>query len=390
MSCREVSLYIHIPFCLSKCDYCDFFSIAAGNKSKADAVPPEYVDSLCNEITYRLKQYGDCVVKTIYIGGGTPSLLSFDEISKIAKTIKKAGLTRNYEFTFEVNPDDIDKALLSELESCGINRISCGIQSFCDKALKNVHRRAGRDTVFSAIQLLLNEWNKNLSVDLICGLPYETEESLLNALTFLVNNNIAHISFYSLCVEEETPLGKAIINHSQKYDEDFSDELWLKGRDFLLSKGYIQYEVSNFCLPGHECIHNMAYWTRKDYIGCGSGGTGTIYNNNGEGVRYTNIKNPEEYTKFWQKTSQEYNNIPQTVEKIRQNTAEFEYFMMGLRTTRGVSPHEFEAFFGKKLPQNVLKLLENECVKTNEGFYYLDKERLLFLNSFLQRLGTEL
>ena len=133
MSCREVSLYIHIPFCLSKCDYCDFFSIAAGNKSKADAVPPEYVDSLCNEITYRLKQYGDCVVKTIYIGGGTPSLLSFDEISKIAKTIKKAGLARNYEFTFEVNPDDIDKVLLSEFESETDYLFVIFCQWFCGK-----------------------------------------------------------------------------------------------------------------------------------------------------------------------------------------------------------------------------------------------------------------
>ena len=382
---ENISLYIHIPFCISKCTYCDFFSVPV--QFTKTTVPQEYVDALCNEISFRLNQYDVYKINTVYIGGGTPSLLSEKQIEQISDVIREKGLTIDYEFTFEVNPDDVTQALLINLDKAGVNRISCGIQSFSEDVLKCVHRRANLQQNYDCFKLFKSFWHKKLSVDVICGLPYETENTLISGLDFLVKQNIPHISFYSLCVEEETPLGKDIITGKQKYNEDFSDELWIKGRDFLLSKGYIQYEVSNFCLSGFECIHNMAYWTHKSYIGCGSGAAGTIYKTKDkQDFRYTNTKNIEEYIKFWSNSYKNHINIPQTEEIISGKTSKYEYFMMALRTLRGVSPAEYEKLFDEKMPQTILEYLNEKCRKSASGFYYLDNEQILFLNSFLLKI----
>ena len=378
-SLQEISLYIHIPFCVSKCTYCDFFSIPTA--CQKNAVHQAYIDSLCKEILFRIKQYDIRKIKTVYIGGGTPSLLNSNQIKQISDVLKQVGFCEPYEFTFEVNPDDVSKELLQNLEQAGVNRISCGIQSFSQDVLKSVHRRADSEQNYSCFDDFQAFFNGKISADLICGLPGETEKSFLDGLGFLISKNIPHISMYSLCVEDETPLGYAINSGSQKYDFDFSDELWIKGRDLLLSKGYVQYEVSNFCLPGNECLHNMAYWTHKNYIGCGSGATGTV-----ENLRYTNSKDIQNYTDFWNQNEILADKIPQTVEKISQQTAQFEYFMMGLRTLRGVSPQEYEMIFGEKIAPEILEKLKSNCKKSPQGFYYLDKEKLLFLNSFLEEL----
>lgn len=379
MISKDISLYIHIPFCISKCSYCDFFSIAC--KDFKNAIPQKYIDALCNEINYRVNNLEDLRIKTVYIGGGTPSLLSQAQIKQIVEVIKKAGLSKEYEFTFEINPDDLSMPLVECLNDCGVNRISCGIQSFSEHVLKNVHRRASSEQNYNCISFLKNNFKGIVSADLICGLPEETEKTLIAGLDYLIKNKIPHISFYSLCVEEETPLGHDINCGKLEYDFDYSDELWIKGRDYLLSKGYLQYEVSNFCLPGYECLHNMAYWTHKNYLGCGSGATGTI-----ENLRSTNTKNIEEYENFWLNNRKSADKIPQAVEKIEQKTSEFEFFMMGLRTCRGICPQEYKQFFGKDIPEKVQKKLETECKKSPDGFYYLDKDRLLFLNSFLEDL----
>ena len=210
---------------------------------------------------------------------------------------------------------------------------------------------------------------------------------------------IPHISFYSLCVETETPLGQAINGGSIEYDFDFADSLWLTGRDFLISNGYVQYEISNFCKPGFECIQNMTYWSHENYIGCGSGATGTVYNiplygnlieKKGEGVRYTNNKNVDEYIKFWNKefkdNSQNAVNIPQSVEKIIHSTSKFEYFMMGLRTKKGINVNEYEHIFGEKIPDDLLKKLEMHCTQTEAGHFYMNEQQILFLNKFLEEI----
>lgn len=377
---KIISLYIHIPFCVSKCSYCDFFSLTL--KDCNNIIPREYIAALCKEIKYRLNGLQNPLIKTIYIGGGTPSLLKDFQIKEIVRAIKEYPVAPDCEFTLEVNPDDLSRDLLVCLEENGVNRLSCGLQSFSQDVLKNVHRRADSRQNYAAFELFKQFWHKKVSVDLISGLPFETEESLLAGLDFLVKEKIPHISLYSLCVEEESPLGKAIIEGRQNYDSDFSDNLWIKGRNFLLEKGYCQYEVSNFCLPGNQCLHNMTYWTHKDYLGLGAGATGTLGN-----FRYTNTKNIGEYIDFWLKKDLRSNEkLPQKEEILSPKDSRFEYFMMGLRTKRGVSAAEYEDIFKEKMPARIEGLLQAKCCQGSDGFYFLDQEGLLFLNTLLQTL----
>ena len=273
------------------------------------------------------------------------------------------------------------------------NRISCGIQSFSQKVLENVNRRAKAVQVKNALELLSSNWKKKLSVDLICGLPFETEETMLDGIKTLCSLKIPHISFYSLCVEEETPLGTAILKNKIKYDYDFNDELWIKGRDFLIQNGYEQYEISNFCLPGCECVHNMTYWSHGDYIGVGAGATGTVYKKNGDGLRWTNTKNIQEYINYWE-NSQKTLEIPQDVEKIEHQVSQFEYFMMGLRTKRGISTAEYKLIFGNDIPEESKIILEKWCsfgkcqriLESDGKRYFLNSEGMLFLNNLLEEL----
>ena len=380
-----MSLYIHIPFCISKCAYCDFFSKPCIKNYD------DYITALCNEIKYRLSYYKISELDTIYIGGGTPSLLNENQIENISGTIKQFPLSEDPEFTFELNPDDINEQLLKALWKNGITRLSVGVQSFSDTVLKSIQRRADSACIYSALDCIKAFWPGKMSADLICGLPYETEETMLKALQNLINYEIPHISFYSLCVEEETPLGKQITNGLVPYDQDFCDDLWIKGRDFLLQNGYEQYEISNFCKTENECRHNMTYWTHKDYIGAGAGACGTIYNQDGTGIRLNNTKDINAYIQFWNNlTENPEPDIPQEKEILELQTSIFEYFMMGLRTKNGVSPQEYKDIFGSPMPEkiiNVFRKWEQKGLCICKERYALNEKGMLFLNNILQEIA---
>lgn len=379
-----MSLYIHIPFCISKCAYCDFFSRAF------TSVSDDYVQALCNEIDYRLRNGKS--PETIYIGGGTPSLLSKKQLKKIVNHIPFDSVK---EFTVEVNPDDVTLDLLQNFENCGVTRISCGIQSLNDNALKFCNRRANRAQVLNALNLLAQNWKGRLSLDLISGLPMETEESFFEGLGIVCNSGAEHISLYALTVEEETPLGKKIYSDEIEYDYDAADRLWLMGRDFLEAHGYNQYEVSNFCKDKKISLHNMNYWNHKSYLGCGSGGAGTLYRDDGTAFRWTNTSNLKEYVNFWiNSESYDPENIPQEVENLDAETEKFEFFMMGLRTLKGISKNQFEKTFNCSFPENIKMQFEkwnreelSEIhTEGDDVFYTLGKKGILFLNRFLSEL----
>ncbi len=421
-------LYIHIPYCVSKCAYCDFYSVPC--KEKFAGVPDSYVAALCNEIKFRLSegpdfneksQFCSPVLKSVYVGGGTPSILKFQQIQTLFNVIKPF-LKNDAEVSFEVNPEDVTKELLFCLDSAGVNRISCGIQSMNQKVLDFAGRRGSSEKNKEVLSLFNEDWHKKLSLDFISGLPFETEESLLNGLELAVKIKPSHISLYSLVVEEETPLGKKIDSGEIPFDFDFSDKLWLCGKEFLESKGYSQYEISNFCLPGKESIHNMAYWTRKSYYGCGSGATGTLYNNDGTALRFTNSRNLQEYIDFWQKEnfyagiatgggdgasesemiSSFLDSVPGEKEIVNIEDSKFEFFMMGLRKLSGITKNEYESYFFEEFPQKVENLFKEwqqkglatielcscaseSCVK-NDTRYSLNSKGILFLNKFLELL----
>ena len=386
---REASLYIHIPFCVSKCAYCDFFS------KPYNSVPDSYVRSLCNEIAFRSDEFKIKKINTIYIGGGTPSLLTPAQFktlfSKIRETVQ---LSPDAEISVEINPDDVCEALLEALEECGVTRLSCGIQSLCEKSLKKACRRADARINKKAMELIGRLWKGEVSYDLISGLPFETEDSLIEGLTEICSHKPDHISLYSLTLEENTPFGKQLEKGELKYDFDFADKLWLCGRDFLEAQGYNWYEVSNFCLDEKECRHNLVYWNHKNYLGCGSGACGTVYENDGTGFRWTNSTDINEYCKCWLSAREAESNSavpPQTSEIIDLQTSQFEFFMMGLRKLSGVSEEEYKAYFGTTFPGHFIYLFDKWqerglCVKNENGRYAMSREGMLYLNRFLEEL----
>ena len=388
------SLYIHIPYCASKCAYCDFFSVPCAPA----AVPDDYVSALCSEIALRAQAALVTRWKSVYIGGGTPSLLTGAQIQKIMDCVRDCTDDkdlRSTEVTLEVNPDDVTTVLLSEMESAGINRLSCGVQALDSCPLKESGRRSSPSRVQAALSLIHNDWKGIFSADMISALPGQTEESFLTGLSELVSYKPAHISLYSLVVEEKTPLGKKIYSGALSYDFDFADELWIKGRDFLCDAGYRQYEVSNFCMDGAECVHNTAYWRLENYIGCGAGAVGSVYGRF-SGVRTANTADLTAYIDFWTEADNPdcIRRSPQEIEYIDQKTMLFEFFMMGLRTLRGVAREDFADRFGAPFPQKIETVfaawtargLARQYKHNGRHYAALNKEGLLFLNRFLTEI----
>lgn len=425
MAERDFALYIHIPFCISKCSYCDFFSITDCGEEKLE----KYIDSLCKEIECRLNRFDfvdtgvngvrdvcdvrDGVIKSIYIGGGTPSLLKEKHFEKIFNTVKRLCapiVVNDCEITVELNPDDVSVELLRALWKNGVNRISVGMQSMNDEVLKNVRRRAGRKENFEALKIICGEWKGIFSVDLISALPLESMESFEKGLEEVIKYNPHHISLYSLTIEDETPLGKQVADGLVDYDFDFADKMWLFGRDILEKNGYAQYEVSNFARAGYECKHNLFYWNHKPYFGCGSGGTGTLYKSDGRGFRWTNAEDVERYIQFWGEKGTELGgkplnlswelplNLPQNEEIVSLSDSKFEFFMMGLRKMCGITDLEYRQIFGEELPEKFVKLAEEWREKGLFGIvderldgstsvrYKMSGEGILFLNRFLSLL----
>lgn len=389
MSGNLSSLYIHIPYCISKCAYCDFFSLPQGNR-----IPDDYIDALCKEIAYRVAELKIQELKTIYIGGGTPSLLSKLQFQKIFSTIKSLVIIADdSEITVEVNPDDVSTELLECLRQCGVNRLSCGLQSMNDAALKRACRRADLSTNRKALSLIKDEWKGEVSFDLISGLPGDDEKSLLTGLEEVAAYNPSHISLYSLTIEEKTPFGRQLDAGLLDYDFDYADKLWLSGRDFLESKGYKWYEVSNFCREGKECAHNLVYWTHGAYAGCGAAACGTAYNEDGSGVRWTNTTDAKKYIDFWVQRPADM--PPQTFESIDKETSQFEFFMMGLRKLKGIRASDYKTIFDQELPEKFLQLFsewekKGLCVKRadvgGDTVYAMSREGMLFLNRFNMEL----
>ena len=406
-------LYVHIPFCTSKCSYCDFFSVPCAKK-----IDDEYIDAVLNEAACTASLWDIDSWKTIYVGGGTPSLLSEKQIDRLFSGLLKMSRKAPLEVTMEANPSDVTESLLDAASASGVTRISCGIQSFSDTSLCRVRRRSRASDVYRALSLFEKKRPHALSVDMIARLPEETDASFASGLKTLLSYAPDHISLYSLTVEEGTPLCSEIESGKILHDIDASDALWISGRDFLCGAGYEQYEVSNFCRRGGECLHNLAYWNLESYAGIGAGATGTFYRKN-VSARFTNTRDIDSYTRFWKskkidaddfrsriffsddfrtvqvraERERKFAELPFSVEYIDKKTEAFEFFMMGLRMTRGICRETYEARFGA-FPEKAEALftawegrgLALRRKKNGARFYAFTKEGLLFLNEFLEAL----
>jgi oxygen-independent coproporphyrinogen III oxidase len=383
------SLYIHIPVCLSKCDYCDFFSIPISSfLGEKDNKFTLLTDALLEEIRLSRQEMHITDWKTVYIGGGTPSLIDPANIARLGTDIMKSteGVPIE-EFTIEANPEDLTKEWLEACEIAGINRLSLGIQSMNDAVLSSVARRGSAESNRKALLLVKKYWKGRLSVDLISGLPCQTKKILFHDIDELLSYEPDHVSLYSLTIEDETPLARKI--HDQQVprlltDED-ADSLWISGRDRLENKGFLQYEISNFSRQGFESKHNLTYWNLDTYIGVGPGATGTVIT--GEtAYRTTNTQNTQ---KWFSAPHASY-----SMEKLSKEDCIREFIMMGMRLSSGMDRKKFKNRFAYDVLDYIEKTVSiwerKQLINLRTDFLALTREGLLLLNRFLADCFVEI
>ena len=259
-------IYLHIPFCKRRCLYCDFYS------TTRDEMKHRYISALCQELELRKNYLASDPIETIYWGGGTPSQLSLSDFEHVFDTIYRLySVTPDAEITIEANPDDLNNEYVSMLQTLPFNRLSMGIQTFNDENLSLLHRRHTAQQAIDAFYRCREAGFKNISIDLMYGLPNETEQSWAIDLDQAIQMHPEHISAYHLIYEEGTPLWTLREQHQVKEaDEDLSVRLFSMLIHRLKDAGYQHYEISNFCLPGLHSRHNSSYWTGKKYLGCGA------------------------------------------------------------------------------------------------------------------------
>lgn len=325
---KPIGLYLHIPFCNGKCPYCDFYSVNPESE-KVTA----YVDALCREI-----DKADRIYDTVYFGGGTPSLIGSDNIAKIMGHISR---TADCEVTLECNPSDTGALSsgfdFSVVAKSGINRISMGLQSADNTERKILGRRGGCDDVERAIERAKRASIDNISLDLMLGIPNQTETSLKKSVEFCKNSGAKHISAYILKIEEGTPFYR-IKDTLSIPDEDETCDLYLSAVDMLGKAGFHQYEISNFSEKGYESRHNLKYWHCEEYLGIGASAHSFF-----DGKRFYYERSIDDFVK----------GIPPVDDGFGGD--EEEYIMLALRLSEGLEFENYEKRFGKPVSENIIK-----------------------------------
>lgn len=317
-------LYIHIPFCASRCIYCAFYSTVKHKQRSA------YIDSVIREMLLRtdfLPQGEDATINTIYVGGGTPSQISTTDIDCLFNNIYKVYGCESRETTVEVNPDDVDANLVQCLVANGVNRVSMGAQTFDDERLRWLHRRHTSKQVYEAVDRFRQAGIKRISVDLMYGFPGQTTEQWQYDIDEVLRLGVEHVSAYSLMYEEGTPLYRMLEKHEiNEVDEELSLWMYNKLVEQLRSAGYEHYEVSNFALPGCRAQHNSSYWNDTPYIGLGA--AAHSYNRN---VRQWNVSDIDAYM-----AAINEGRVPFEQEKIDADTHYDDLVTTALRTSDGL------------------------------------------------------
>ena len=355
---KPLGLYVHIPFCKQKCAYCDFYSLS-GNEGLMD----DYTAALCAHLTETALFAAGHTVDTVYFGGGTPSYLGEKRLVQVLKTIlKKYRVDRKAEITLEANPDSAgDRKALKALRKAGFNRISLGMQSACDEELREIGRVHTMDQVRGAVEAAREAGFDNLSLDLIYGLPHQTQDRWAANLAAAVDLAPDHLSCYGLKVEEGTPLYTRRDDAGLPGDDEQAD-MYLYTVDYLRRFGYFQYEISNFARAGRESRHNLKYWTLGEYAGFGPG----AHSDFGD-VRYAYEKDLEGYIRG----VRDHTPMLSENDRIPPLDRDTEWLMLGLRTVRGLDPKEFEQRFRRRFSMFLVFL--TECEKA--GYAVCEEDR---------------
>jgi len=349
---KEIGLYIHVPFCKSKCYYCDFISFA--NKEMCFE---EYIEAVIKEINYTdLSKY---YIRTVYIGGGTPSILDSRYIVKVLSEIK-LHVDNDAEITIEVNPGTVNKEKLKDYKEAGVNRLSIGLQSTNDNLLKEIGRIHKYEDFLKVYEEAREIGFKNINVDLIFGLPNQSIEMLEESVKKVIELKPEHISVYSLILEEGTKIYNMVAEGKIELpSEELERRMYWTVKEMLEEAGYIHYEISNFAKPGYESRHNSDCWEQKEYIGIGTAAHSYLND-----TRYSNTENLEEYIENIK--NNEFDKNVTIHESQSKESKQKEYMLLGLRKLEGVSIKKFKNIFG----QNPIYLYHKELDK-------LVKEELL-------------
>ena len=363
MTTDRVGLYLHVPFCVRKCNYCDFCSFNMSSVDWRD----EYIDRLCEEIlSYKGKEIK---INSIFFGGGTPSLLTAEEFERIVSTIRSTFcVLPDTEFTVEANPRTLDKQKLSAFVKHGVNRLSIGLQSVHENELKILGRIHNYEEFCDSYNLARQCGIDNINVDLMYGIPEQTMDSFRETLATILALKPEHISLYGLILEEGT------LFFEKQGDlnlpcEDLECDMYYLACDMLRDNGYSHYEISNYALPGRECRHNLKYWRSQEYIGVGL----SAYSYFDE-KRYGNVDDPREY---FHKKSVKYDQI----ESIDYAKSQYEYVMLRLRLAEGFSLIDYKERFGvdfllgrediisRLMSAGYINIVDDRIFLTEMGFY---------------------
>ena len=372
-----LGIYIHVPFCRSKCQYCDFYSVT----TKDNRILDGYLDAVCAHIKEAGALAPGYVVDTVYFGGGTPTFFGAEGMAAILSVVRKSfDVAGSAEITFEANPDSISDRLLRRLRSEGFNRVSLGIQCDDDEILKKIGRPHSYAQAVNAVKRIRKAGFRNLSLDLMYGLPGQSLEAWQNTLTNVLELNPEHISCYGLKVEEGTPLYE-YREYCALADDDTQADMYLSAIEILRSAGYRQYEISNFCKKGNVSRHNLKYWTGGEYLGFGPDASSDF-----AGRRFSIIRDLRGYIEGIREGGQ----VLREVQEVPNRERAGEYLMMRLRTVSGMDPREYEKKF--LLPFGPLETAmqrfkeQRWAVKTYDGRWHLTPEGFLVSNSIISDL----
>lgn len=368
---RKVGLYVHFPFCASKCKYCNFNSYA--DKSELQL---KYFQALLKELS--LYKSNKIEIDTIFIGGGTPSIMFNGCISTLLSEIRKIfTVSEDAEITIEANPNSIDKSKTIEWKESGVNRVSIGLQSINSNLLKLIGRPHTKQDYLRAYDAVVSAGITNINTDCLIGLPRQKLGDVKKMLSMLVKLKVTHLSVYSLILEEDTPLHKMVTSGQLKLPkEEKTLGMYRYTNKFLAENGFNRYEVSNFATAGNECQHNLHTWQMREYIGVGAGANGYL-----DGVRYGNVEKIEDYISAVSTGNKPIKNE----EKISKTELFEETVMLGLRTKYGINLKDINKDFGidlyetKKaeinefLKMGVIAINNDNLVLTDIGYPILNK-----------------
>jgi oxygen-independent coproporphyrinogen-3 oxidase len=381
---KQLSLYIHVPFCTHKCAYCDFFSTDAADNATIETI----ISETLLQTEYFLQLLNPQEVVSVYIGGGTPGSIACEQFRTLLRNLSALGARPTREYTVEANPETLDEEFLKICDTAGVTRLSLGIQSFHHTLRSAIGRTVSDRDIDRALRLVEKKWHGELNLDILTGLPGETLRQAQSDITRALSYAPSHVSCYTLTVEPGTGLDTQVKRGAVLLPAGGEqDRLWFAAGKMLTLAGYNHYEISNFAQPGRESVHNLRYWLLEPYLGVGPAAVSTLPGKDHGVVRINNPRDLQAFlrgkTSFWGVTQ----------ETIHPDELLFEQLMLGFRLEHGIPAALFQKRFGRPLPELLPRLWDSWCgrglVGKRPGAYCLTLRGRLILNRLLRELSMD-